>query len=215
MRRAPWHARCSLLRRRKALSLTPTNIEFDGRTALLVVDVQNDFAHPSGNLYVEGAEELVDPINALVGRAVAEGAFVVYTQDYHPQVTPHFREQGGPWPKHCVQGTWGAELVAGLEIAGPILRKGMGGDNGYSGFVVRDQKGVTQPTDLARLLRARRIERVVVCGLAQDVCVKDTALDAARLGFECEVLLEATRPVDEGALESVLDELARGGVTVT
>lgn len=197
------------------MSLTPTNIEFDGRTALLVVDVQNDFAHPSGSLYVEGAEKLVALINALVGQAVAGGAFVVYTQDYHPQVTPHFRDHGGHWPKHCVQGTWGAELVPGLEIAGPILRKGTGGENGYSGFVVRDQEGVTQPTDLARLLRARRIERVVVCGLAQDVCVKETALDAARLGFECEVRLEATRAVDEGAVERVLDELARGGVTVT
>ena len=103
------------------MSLTPTNIEFDGRTALLVVDVQNDFAHPSGSLYIEGAEKLVGSINALVGQAVAGGAFVVYTQDYHPRVTPHFREHGGRWPKHCIQGTWGAELLAGLEIGGPIL----------------------------------------------------------------------------------------------
>jgi nicotinamidase/pyrazinamidase len=197
------------------VSLVPRSIDFDERTALIVVDVQNDFAHPRGSLYVEEAEGLVPVINELIGSAVGGGAFVVYTQDYHPEVTPHFLAHGGRWPKHCVQGSWGAELVAGLEIAGPVLRKGTGGENGYSGFVVRDERGATSPTELGSLLRARGIERVVVCGLAQDVCVKETALDAARLGFECEVRIEATRAIDAASNENVRRELTNAGVVVT
>ncbi len=194
------------------MSLARSCIAFDPRTALIVVDVQNDFAHPSGNLYVEGGDELVGVINALIGNAVAGGAFVVYTQDYHPEVTPHFREHGGPWPKHCVRGTWGAEFVEGLEIAGPIVRKGTGGENGYSAFLVRNHAGRTHTTELFGMLRARGIEKVVICGLARDVCVKETAFDAVRLGFRCEVRLEATRPVDLASNEQTLRELARAGV---
>jgi nicotinamidase/pyrazinamidase len=205
-----WHARCSFLRRSSKEGAVPSgqSIEFDGRTALIVVDVQNDFAHPDGSLCVAGAAEVLPAINALVRKAVAEGAFVVYTQDYHPEVTPHFREHGGRWPKHCVQGTWGAELVAELEIAGPVVKKGIGGENGYSGFLVRNHSGRTRQTELFELLQSRGIERVVVCGFALDFCVKETALDAVRLGFECEVALEATRAVDPASKEEVVRELA-------
>ena len=197
------------------MSLARSKSAFDARTALIVVDVQNDFAHPKGSLYVEGGGQLVTQINALIGNAVAQGAFIVYTQDYHPQVTPHFRQHGGRWPKHCIGDSWGAELVDGLEVAGPIVRKGTGGENGYSGFLVRNHGGRTHATELFELLRARGIEKVVVCGLARDVCVKETAVDAARLGFRCEVRFEATRPVDLASDEQTLRELARAGVEVT
>ena len=83
---------------------------FDAATALLVVDVQNDFADPGGSLYVEGGEQVVPPVNELVGTAQNGGSAVFYTQDWHPASTPHFEKDGGIWPVHCVMSTWGAEL---------------------------------------------------------------------------------------------------------
>src|SRR5207245_404945 len=80
-----------------------------------VVDVQNDFADPSGNLYVQDGERVVDVVNGEVERAREAGALVVYTQDWHPAHTPHFQPDGGTWPVHCVGGTWGSELHPGLR----------------------------------------------------------------------------------------------------
>lgn len=188
---------------------------FDARTALIVVDVQNDFAHPNGSLHVPGGEELVEPINRLAARARDAGAFVVYTQDWHPEKTPHFIDGGGKWPRHCVKGTWGAELVSGLEVDGPVVQKGTGGEDGYSGFSVRDpESGAEQKTQLNRMLRERGIERVVVVGLAEDVCVKETALDARRLGYDTVVVEAATRPVDPKLGEQTLGELRQAGVQI-
>jgi len=171
---------------------------YDPRTALIVVDVQNDFADPAGGLSVAGGDTIVPTVNAEIASASAGGAFVVYTQDWHPPSTPHFAKDGGIWPVHCVAGTWGAELHPDLvEVAGGRVRKGINGEDGYSGFTMRDaQTGETIPTELTDLLRARGIERVVVCGLATDYCVKATAIDAAALGFETSLLPSAVRAVD-------------------
>jgi len=171
---------------------------YDPRTALIVVDVQNDFADPAGGLSVAGGETIVPTVNAEIASASDGGAFVVYTQDWHPASTPHFAKDGGIWPVHCVAGTWGAELHPDLvEVAGGRVRKGINGEDGYSGFTMRDaQTGETIPTELTDLLRARGIERVVVCGLATDYCVKATAIDAAALGFETSLLPSAVRAVD-------------------
>ena len=189
------------------------SFSFDPRTALVVVDVQNDFADPRGNLYVAGGERVVGVINELVGRARAADALVVYTQDWHPEQTPHFRDQGGTWPVHCVRDTWGAELLPELRVDGPIIKKGTGGEDGYSGFSVRDARtGATTRTVLDALLTRHQIEKVVVVGLAEDVCVKETALDAGRLGYETFVLREATRPVDPANAERGRRELAAAGV---
>lgn len=189
---------------------------FDPRTALLVVDVQNDFADPRGRLYVAGSEQVVGVINELVERARAAQALIVYTQDWHPEQTPHFRDQGGTWPVHCVHDTWGAELVSALRVDGPIVKKGSGGDDGYSGFSVRDARtGATRRTALDALLRGHRIGKVVVVGLAEDVCVKETALDARRLGYETLVVRAATRPVDATNAERARSELAAAGVQLS
>ena len=171
---------------------------YDPRTALIVVDVQNDFADPAGGLSVAGGDAIVPTVNAEIAAASAGGAFVAYTQDWHPASTPHFAKDGGIWPVHCVAGTWGAELHPDLvEIAGGRIRKGVNGEDGYSGFTMRDAgTGETIPTELEELLRARDIERVVVCGLATDYCVKATAIDAAALGFETSLLPSAVRAVD-------------------
>lgn len=170
---------------------------YDERTALIVVDVQNDFADRNGSLYVSGGEEVVLAANREVERAQRADATVVYTQDWHPESTPHFAKDGGVWPVHCVGDTWGAQLHPDLVVDGPVVRKGVGGEDGYSGFGVRDpQTGEETPTGLEELLRERGVEKVVVVGLALDYCVKETALDAARLGFDTVVPLDVTRPVD-------------------
>ncbi len=171
--------------------------DYDPRTALLVVDVQNDFADPAGSLYVKGGEEVVPVVNREIERAVAVGAFVVYTQDWHPESTPHFQKDGGVWPVHCVRDTWGAELHPDLKVVGESIKKGTGGEDGYSAFSVRDpQTGESAPTQLESMLRERGVHRVVVAGLATDYCVKETVLDARRLGFPTIVLADGIRAVD-------------------
>jgi nicotinamidase/pyrazinamidase len=170
---------------------------YDTRTALLVVDVQNDFADPEGSLYVRDGETVVAVANREIAAAHAAGALVVTTQDWHPPVTPHFAKDGGTWPVHCVAESWGAELHPRLTPGDHQVLKGVGGEDGYSGFsMVHPTTGDTTPTGLDDLLREHDIERVVVVGLATDYCVKETALDAVRLGYEATVVLDAVRPVE-------------------
>jgi len=192
-------------------------VRYDPETALIVVDVQNDFAHPEGSLYVKGGEEVVPVANREVERALEGGALVVYTQDWHPETTPHFQKDGGVWPVHCVQGTWGATFHPDLEVKGEVIRKGTGGEDGYSGFTVRDPRtGEESPTGLADLLRGRGITKVVVLGLATDYCVKETAIDAARLGFATRVLREGIRAVDlqPGDGERALEAMREAGAEI-
>lgn len=174
-------------------------MEFDVRTALIVVDVQNDFADPSGSLYVPGGEETISFINEQAQTASEAGATVVYSQDWHPEETPHFQEFGGPWPVHCVADTFGAELHPDLDVVdGAInIKKGKGGEDGYSAFSLRDpETGEESSTGLEDQLRATGVERVAIVGLALDYCVKETALDAARKGFDTTLLADGSRPVN-------------------
>lgn len=192
--------------------------EYGPTTGLVVVDFQNDFADPGGSLSVEGAEEILPDVNTQVALAGASGAPILYTQDWHPESTPHFAKDGGVWPVHCVANTWGAELHPDLVVRGPIVRKGSHGEDGYSGFTQRDPTtGEERPTELEGLLRDRDVTRVVVCGLATDYCVKATAIDARRLGFEAEVLRGAIAAVelqpDDG--ERALEEMVAAGVRVS
>ena len=189
----------------------------DGTTALLVVDVQNDFADPAGSLFVRGADDVVAAVNREVGRAAEAGALVVYTQDWHPERTPHFEKDGGIWPVHCVGGTWGSELHPGLRVEedGEIVRKGTGGEDGYSAFSVRDpESGAVRATGLDGILERRGAERVVIVGLATDYCVKETALDAASRGLGATVVRDAVAAVDlepdDG--QRAIEEMTRAGV---
>ncbi len=190
---------------------------YDPSTALVVVDVQNDFADPAGSLYVVGGDEVVERINEEIERATAEDAVVVYTQDWHPPSTPHFAKDGGIWPVHCVAGTWGSELHPELVVAGPSVHKGSNGEDGYSGFTMRDpETGADEPTELEGFLRDRGVTTVVVAGLATDYCVLGTVLDARRLGFETVVLAEAVAAVDvtPGDGERALAQMAAAGAQV-
>jgi nicotinamidase/pyrazinamidase len=192
---------------------------YDAQTALLVVDLQNDFADPGGALAVGGGESVVPAINEEIRYAIEAGALVVATQDWHPPSTPHFAKDGGIWPAHCVADTWGAELHPGLALPGdaPRVRKGSNGEDGYSGFTMRDPvTGEEAPTELDRILRDREVTRVVVCGLATDYCVKATAIDAARLGYDAELMVDGIAAVNlaPGDGNRALEEMRAAGVKV-
>lgn len=172
-------------------------LSYDAHTALVVVDVQNDFADPNGSLYVRGGEAVIPRINAEIQRALAAGALVVYTRDWHPPVTAHFEKDGGIWPVHCVRDTWGAALHPALTVVGPVISKGIGGEDGYSGFSMRDlQTGEVRDTALPPLLAAREIQQLVVAGLATDYCVRATVIDGLERGYAVTVLTDAVRAVD-------------------
>ena len=134
------------------------NVTYDPRTALIVVDVQNDFADPAGSLYVQGGEHVVPLINAEVARARAAGSSV-----------------GGIWPVHCVMDTWGAEFHPDLLVDGPEVRKGSNGEDGYSGFSMRDpETHEVIATELEDLLRRRHISRLVIAGPKRTVQMRNT-----------------------------------------
>jgi nicotinamidase/pyrazinamidase len=192
-------------------------MRYDDRTALLVVDVQNDFADPSGSLYVRDGEQVVQVANRQISEATEAGAYVVYSQDWHPESTPHFATEGGTWPVHCVMGSWGAMFHPDLRVAGDVVHKGDQGADGYSAFSERDPlSGETAPTILERLLQEHGVERLVICGLATDYCVVETVLDGRRLGYTVEVLADAIRAVDlrPGDGDRAIDRMREAGATV-
>jgi nicotinamidase/pyrazinamidase len=192
-------------------------LDLGPNAALVVVDVQNDFADPRGSLYVSDAEAVIPIINEQVVAARTAGVFIVYTQDWHPPSTPHFKKDGGIWPVHCVKGTWGAQLHPDLEVVGESLKKGTEGEDGYSAFSVRDTRsGGTAPTLLEEMLRERGVRALTVCGLATDYCVVETVLDARRLDFSTGVLSEAIRAVDlhAGDGDRALERMREAGADI-
>jgi len=187
---------------------------YDPTTALIIVDVQNDFADPGGSLYVKGGEEVVPLINREIERARHDGAGVFYTQDWHPESTPHFQKDGGVWPVHCVMDTWGADFHPELVADGPVVRKGSNGEDGYSGFAMRDpESGDAIATTLAELLGAAGVTQVVIAGLATDYCVKSTVLDARAKGYPTTVIQNGIRAVDlqPGDGDHAIEEMLASG----
>ena len=192
-------------------------VTFDVVTGLIVVDVQNDFVDPAGSLAVAAGAEVVPVANTTIHDARSAGASVVFTQDWHPPHTPHFAQDGGIWPVHCVQETWGAAFHPDLDVDGPIVRKGTGGEDGYSAFSVRDPvSGDVSSTVLERILREHAISRVVVLGLATDYCVLETVRDARMLGFAAEVVLEGIRAVNlhEGDGDRAIRQMRDAGAEI-
>ena len=192
---------------------------YDPRTALAVVDIQNDFADPAGSLYVLDGQNVVWFANVQTRDALNGGALVIYTQDWHPPDTPHFEKDGGVWPVHCVRDTWGAEFHADLYVDEDalVVRKGVGGEDGYSAFTVADPStGDRSATELESLLRESGVERLVIVGLATDYCVKATALDGMEKGYATLVLREGIRAVDlePGDGAAAVAAMIAAGVTV-
>lgn len=191
-------------------------MEFTPTSALLVVDVQNDFADPAGSLYVQGGGEVIPFINEKIARATEAGATIVYTQDWHPETTPHFEKDGGIWPVHCVAESTGAEFHPDLVVVQDAIfvRKGVGGEDGYSAFSLRDPvSGEVSPTGLADELRG--IDSIYVVGLALDYCVKESALDASRLA-DTTLLADGTKAVNlrPGDGARAVAEMVAAGVRV-
>ena len=179
-------------------------------TALVVVDVQRDFCE-GGSLAVAGGAAVAAAVRELV--ASAHGyACVVATRDHHIDPGSHFSTEPDfvdSWPRHCEVGTPGVELHDALQGTpfAAVFDKGEY-EAAYSGFEGRDAEG----RGLADFLRAQGVERVEVCGIATDHCVRATALDAAREGFDTTVLLDLTAAVAPDRLGSTLEQLAAAGV---
>ena len=189
-------------------------VNYDDHSALLVVDVQNDFADPGGTLCVAGGEQVPPIANREAARARASGALVVYTRDWHPLNTPHFMTHGGIWPVHCVRDTWGAQFHPALEVDGDMILKATGPEDGYSGFSVQHlPTGEVRGTGLDELLKKHDITKVVIVGIATDYCVRETALDALRLGYNVEVVRDGIRAVDleSGDGDRALAEIEHAG----
>jgi nicotinamidase/pyrazinamidase len=170
-------------------------------TALLIVDVQNDFCS-GGALAVPDGTAVIEPLNACIARLSAEGAPIYASRDWHPPTTRHFEAYGGRWPPHCIAGTDGAAFHHALALPERtiIVTKGNeSGHDGYSAFEGRTSAGTTLTDDL----RSRGITHLVVGGLATDYCVQASVLDARRAGFEVTVLADAIRGVDLQAGDSV------------
>jgi nicotinamidase/pyrazinamidase len=175
--------------------------------ALLIIDFQNDFV-PGGALAVAGGDEIAGRVGELIGSGDFD--LVVATRDWHPPDHNSFEEQGGPWPPHCVQGTEGAGLHGSLDRAAidVVVDAGYRPElEGYSGF---------EETELEEVLRGRGIDRVTVVGLATDYCVRQTALDALRLGFGVVVDRAGIRGIDvePGDSERALEEIEAAGGAV-
>jgi nicotinamidase/pyrazinamidase len=173
--------------------------------ALIIVDVQNDFC-PGGALEVPQGDAVIPTINQLLKQRWLS----VATMDWHPAEHCSFEPHGGPWPPHCVQGTTGAELHPELDadsIQLTITKASHHDKDAYSGF---------DGTELANILREKGVKRVVVCGIATDYCVKETAHDALAEGFEVFVLEDAIRGVEvnPGDSQRALDELRSAGAQV-
>ena len=174
------------------------------RDALVIVDVQNDFCS-GGSLAVPDGDAVVDPLN----RALElKWATTVATRDWHPADHGSFKEQGGPWTPHCVQDSHGAQLHARLHAVRHIVNKGVAKeDPGYSGVA---------GTDLAGHLRGAGVTRAFVGGLATDYCVRATALDLRKEGFDVVVLSDTVRAVDihPGDGERALQEMKDAGAEI-
>lgn len=201
--------------------MTSTTKQFLGTTALIVVDVQNDFI--TGTMAVENASDIIKPINEFAKRF----EMVILTQDYHLPTHISFAQthslaelsvidvsygQQVLWAVHCVQGEWGAKLSDGLDIAHArlIIRKGCRADvDSYSAFMEADGAS----TGLDGYLRQLGVEQVVVVGIATDFCVAWTAMDAVRLGYDCTVLMDLSVAINAGgSLKNAIGQMQQVGV---
>jgi nicotinamidase/pyrazinamidase len=170
--------------------------------ALLIIDFQNDFTS-GGALEVPDGDEIAEPVK----RLAKEFDYVFATRDWHPTDHSSFETEGGPWPVHCVQGTHGAELhpaMRDIEVEEIVDVGAEREDQGYSGF---------EKSKLADLLRERDVDEVAVVGLATDYCVRASAIDAAREGFDTSVVTDAIRAVDvnPGDGERALEDMRKAG----
>lgn len=186
----------------------PIPIEsFQEGDALLVVDVQIDFC-PGGALAVEEGDRVVPILNQWIAAAFVKDIPVVASRDWHPSQHPSFEDHGGQWPPHCIHDTHGARFHPDLNIRDNVvvLTKGVRFD--------QDQNSMFDHTGLAAWLKKKGIRRLWVGGLAQDVCVLATVLDARKEGFEVFVIDAATRPVDAQRGREAMETMQQAGAQI-
>ncbi|MBC7323552.1 MAG: nicotinamidase [Acetomicrobium sp.] len=177
------------------------------KDALIIVDLQVDFC-PGGNLPVPEGDEIVPIANKLVEHFERQEGQIVFSRDWHPDKHMSFKECGGPWPAHCVQNTRGAEFHHDLFIPPSAIVVSKATEplkEAYSAF---------DGTRLSETLHEAGIERVFICGLATDVCVKSTALDAIKLGYDTYVIQDASRGITKESVEQSLKEMKNVGVKI-
>ena len=185
-------------------------IKLREKDALIVVDLQNDFC-PGGALAVPEGDKIVPVLNAYIERFSNSRSIIVATRDWHPENHISFAEQGGIWPKHCVQNTKGAEFHPDLKLPSDsiIVSKATEPDKeAYSGF---------DGTNLEKLLKGKGVTRLFVGGLATDYCVRATVLDALRLGFCVFLLLDAIKGVNvqpEDSERAIVEMLEKGAIGI-
>ena len=173
--------------------------------ALIVVDMQRDFM-PGGALPVPEGDKIIPKVNEYIRKFKEKGALIVATRDWHPENHISFRERGGPWPGHCVQNTPGAEFLVDLPEDAVIISKATEPDKeAYSGF---------EGTDLAKILRGNGVKRVYICGVATEYCVRATALDALKHGFEVYLLRDAVKGIKPEDEERALEEMKSRGIKI-
>jgi nicotinamidase/pyrazinamidase len=175
--------------------------------ALIIVAVQRDFC-AGGALPVPDGDEVVTVLNQWIEAAEGVGALIYASRDWRPRTHVSFTERGGPWPAHCIQDTPGAQFHPDLRLppSAIVVSKGVRFD--------KDQNSAFDDTGLAVELHQRGVDRIWVGGLAQDVCVRATVLDAVREGFEVHVIAAATKPVRQEDGQRALDEIRRAGAMI-
>ncbi len=173
--------------------------------ALIVVDMQRDFM-PGGALPVPEGDSIIPIIQECIKLFSKRGALIVATRDWHPPDHVSFKENGGPWPRHCVRNTSGAEFVVDLPEDAVIISKATEPDKeAYSGF---------ENTKLAEVLRERGIKKIYVCGVATEYCVRATAMDALKLGFEVHLLTDAVKGINPEDEKRAMAELKKSGAVM-
>jgi nicotinamidase/pyrazinamidase len=182
--------------------------------ALSVTDVQNDFL-PGGALGVPGGDEIISPLNRVIEIFRKNDLPVFFSRDWHPPDHCSFKDQGGPWPPHCVRNTSGADYPPGLNIleGAIIISKGTEKNSEqYSTFYGRDKEGNTE----GDLMRKLGIKRVFIAGLATDYCVLNSVNDALAEGYEVSVLADAIAAVDvnPGDGARALEEMVKKGAKI-
>jgi nicotinamidase/pyrazinamidase len=186
----------------------------DRQSALLVVDIQKDFCG-GGALAAPGGDDIIPAVNRHLAEARAHQIPVYATRDWHPPATSHFKEYGGVWPPHCVQGTQGAQFHRNLKLPPDAIVVNKGDDpqrHGYSAFEGHTSVGKALLDDL----RDRHITRVYLTGIATDYCVRESALDALKAGLEVRVVADAIAGIDArpGDAQRALDEISAAGAQI-
>jgi len=175
--------------------------------ALIIVDVQKDFC-PGGALPVEHGDKIVPVLNHWIGAAQQQGIPIYASRDWHTVRHMSFKDQGGPWPPHCLQDSEGARFHSDLNLPDNAVKitKGVRFD--------QDQNSVFDQTGLTVQLKRDGIERLWIGGLAQDVCVLASVLDARNEGFDVFVIREATRPVSPEGGKKALQDMEKAGAII-